>query len=191
MNKDEYIQADFKSVNHESQTQSLGQHSPQPPHQSCAGEVNHSVPFCCVVNVPHGFHYVPNGKQEVAYSLDCLSIVEETCKKTIVVEDCGPVEVKLRLIKAVGCIPIIANASVKGDCGTYCEDSSHGHHIVKISCSDTICVDNILKCSIDCVPDYEINCHNVVLSNFKVTPLQECGCQMLQFTGTIEFKNNL
>ncbi|WP_176535667.1 hypothetical protein [Bacillus cereus] len=51
-----------------------------------------------------------------------------------------------------------------------------------------MCVDHVLKCSIECLPQYEMNCHNVVVSDFKVTPLQKHGW-MLPFTGTVEFKH--
>ncbi|MEH7219488.1 hypothetical protein [Bacillus toyonensis] len=155
----------------------------------CYEEVNTKVPFCCTVNVPHGFEYVPNGTHKIAYNLDCVSVVKEKCRKTIQVDGCGPVEVTLNLLKVVGCIPYIANATVAGECGSNCDYDPHGKHHISICCSDSICVDNVLKCSIECLPHYKIDCHNVVVSDFKVTPLQDKGCHMLQFTGMIEFKH--
>ncbi|OUB14056.1 hypothetical protein BK708_26030 [Bacillus thuringiensis serovar yunnanensis] len=155
----------------------------------CYEEVNTKVPFCCTVNVPHGFEYVPNGTHKIAYTLDCVSVVAEKCRKTIQVDGCGPVEVTLNLLKVIGCIPYIANATVEGDCGNNCECDPHGKHHISVCCSESICVDNVIKCSIECLPHYKINCHNVVVSDFKVTPLQDHGCHMLQFTGMIEFKH--
>lgn len=55
-----------------------------------------------MVQVPHGFQYVPSSAPKIAYNLDCLSVVEESCRKTIQVEDCGTVEVTLNLLKVVG-----------------------------------------------------------------------------------------
>ncbi|PEA01354.1 hypothetical protein CON37_28385, partial [Bacillus cereus] len=112
-------------------------------------EVNTNIPFCCVVTVPHGFEYVPNGTHKIAYNLDCVSVVEETCRKTIQVDGCGPVEVTLNLLKVVGCIPYIANATVAGECGSNCDCDSNGKHHISLCCSGRICVDNVLKCSIE------------------------------------------
>ncbi|MEK4841178.1 MULTISPECIES: hypothetical protein [Bacillus] len=49
-------------------------------------------------------------RKGIAYNLDCLSVIEGKCRKTIQVDGCGPIE---------------------------------------------------------CLPDYEINCHHVVVSDFK------------------------
>ncbi|PEA02505.1 ABC transporter permease [Bacillus cereus] len=155
----------------------------------CREEMNIKVPFCCIFQVPHGFQYVPHSAPKIAYNLDCLSVVEESCRKTIQVEDCGPVEVKLSLLKVVGCISYIANATVEGECGKDCDYDANGHHWTNVCCSGSICVDNVLKCSIECLPHYTINCHNVVVSDFTVKPVHNYGCEMLQFTGTIEFKH--
>ncbi|PEA06277.1 hypothetical protein, partial [Bacillus cereus] len=152
-------------------------------------EVNTNIPFCCVVTVPHGFEYVPNGTHKIAYNLDCVSVVEETCRKTIQVDGCGPVEVTLNLLKVVGCIPYLVNAMVEGACGSNCDCDSHGKHHISVCCSGSICVENVLKCSIEGLPHYKMNCHNVVVSDFKVTPLQNHGCHTLQFTGMVEFKH--
>ncbi|PFK21664.1 ABC transporter permease [Bacillus cereus] len=154
----------------------------------CLEEVNPKIPFCCTVNFPHGFQYVPNETHKIAYNLDCISVVEEKCRKIIQVDGCGPVEVTLNLLKVVGCIPYITNATVEGQCGSNCECNPHGKHSISVCCSGSICVNNVLKCSIECLPHYEIDCHHVVISDFTVKQLQEQGCQMLQFTGIIEFK---
>ncbi|PFY35581.1 ABC transporter permease [Bacillus toyonensis] len=142
-----------------------------------------------MVQVPHGFQYVPNSAPKIAYNLDCLSVVKESCRKTIQVEDCGPVEVTLNLLKIVGCMPYIANATVEGECGIDCDCDTSGHHQVSLCCNGSICIDTVLKCSIECLPHYKINCHHVVISDFTVKPVHDHGCEMLQFTGTIEFKH--
>ncbi len=157
--------------------------------QACGEEVNTKVPFCCIVPVPHGFRYVQHSTPKISYNLDCLSVIEESCRKTIQVEDCGPVEVKLNLLKVVGCMPYIANATVEGECGKDCEYDASGRHQVSVCCSGSLCIDTVLKCSIECVPPYQINCHNVVVSNLKVKPVHDHGCEMLQFTGIVEFKH--
>lgn len=155
----------------------------------CFEEVNTKIPFCCVVNVPHGFQYVQNETHKFAYNLDCVSVIEEKCRKTIQVDGCGPVEVTLSLLKVVGYISYIANATVVGECGSNCDYDPHGKYQISVCCSGNICVDNVLKCSIECLQHYKINCHNIIVSDFKVTPLQDHGCKLLQFTGNIEFKN--
>ncbi|PEE33264.1 hypothetical protein CN271_12645 [Bacillus cereus] len=157
--------------------------------QECCDEVNTKVPFCCMVQVPHGFQYVPSSPPKIAYNLECLSVIEESCRKTIQVEDCGPVEVTLNLLKVVGCIPYIANATVAGECGEECEYDGNGRHQVSVCCSGNICIDTVLKCSIECLPPYKINCHNVVVSDFTVKLVHDHGCELLQFTGTVEFQH--
>ncbi|WP_142343419.1 hypothetical protein [Bacillus cereus] len=104
-------------------------------------------------------------------------------------DGCGPVEVTLNLLKGVGCISCIANATVSGACGSNCDCDSNGKHHIQVCCSGSIYVDNVLKCSTECLPHYEMNCHNVVVSDFKVTSLQEQSCQILQFMGSIEFRH--
>ncbi|PHG14136.1 ABC transporter permease [Bacillus toyonensis] len=155
----------------------------------CCEEVKTKIPFCCTIQVPHGFQYVPNEPPNIAYALDCLSVITETCRKTIHVDDCGPVEVTLNLLKVVGCIPYIVNATVEGDCGKDCTCNPNGKHQIRVCCSDSICVNNVLKCSLECVPHHTIDCHNVVVTDLKVTPRQEHGYQLLQITGMIEFKH--
>ncbi|PGG90770.1 hypothetical protein CON73_15240 [Bacillus toyonensis] len=49
--------------------------------QACFEEVNTKIPFCCAVNIPHGFAHVPNGTHKIVYNLDCVSVVKETCRK--------------------------------------------------------------------------------------------------------------
>lgn len=157
--------------------------------QACFEEVKTNIPFCCAVNILHGFTYVPNGTHKIAYNLDCVSVVKETCRKTIQVDGCGPVEVTLNLLKVVGCIPYIINATVVGECGRNCDCDPNGKHHISVCCSGSICVENVLKCSIESLPHYVIDCHQVVISDFKANQLEYNGCHVLQFTGTIEFQN--
>ncbi|PHG00026.1 hypothetical protein COI63_26930 [Bacillus toyonensis] len=151
--------------------------------------MNTKILFCFAVNIPHGFAYVPNGTHKIAYNLDCLSGIKEKCRKTIQVDGCGPVEVTLNLLKVFGCTPYITNATVAGECGSNFDCDSHGKHHSSVCCSGSIYANNVLKCSIECLPHYEMNCHNVIVSNFKMKPLQDHGFEMLQFTGTVEFKH--
>ncbi|WP_353054339.1 hypothetical protein [Bacillus thuringiensis] len=70
-----------------------------------------------MLHVPQGFVYVPNGSRKIAYSLSGLSIVKETSQKTITVDNCGPVDVTLNLLKVVGSIPYTVNAQIQGEYG--------------------------------------------------------------------------
>ncbi|PEJ82195.1 hypothetical protein COL52_30965 [Bacillus toyonensis] len=106
--------------------------------QECCEEVNTKALFCCRVQVPHSFPYMPNSASKIAYNLDCLSVVEESCRKTIQVEDCGAVEVKLNLLKVVGFIPYIANATVEGEHGKECDYDANGRHQVSVCCNGSI-----------------------------------------------------
>ncbi|WP_234708561.1 hypothetical protein [Bacillus mycoides] len=89
-------------------------------HQSAATiddpeQVQSIVSFCSMVHVPKGFVYVPKGTRKFACSLSGVSIVKETCQKTITVDNCGPVDVTLNLLKVVGRIPYMVNAQVQGE----------------------------------------------------------------------------
>ncbi|MBF7150833.1 hypothetical protein [Bacillus toyonensis] len=162
-----------------------------PSSKSFAGEkeISREVSFCCVVNIPLGFEYVPQGKHKIVYSLDQLSVIKETCMKTINVERVGPVEVNLNILKVIGCIPFVVNAELRGECGDYCDASLDPRNHIFIGDSGSLCVDNILKMSVATLPDYPLNRHNVIVSAFHVTPVYEAGCHLLRFTGKLTFQN--
>nr|BAD35165.1 hypothetical protein [Bacillus thuringiensis] len=152
-------------------------------------QVQSSVSFCSMVHVPQGFVYVPNGTRKLAYSLSGLSIVKETSQKTITVDNCGPVDVALNLLKVVGSIPYIINAQVQGECGEKYGASSGRDNQIELSHTGHIPVNTVLKFSVANLPDYQITEQNVVISVFDVTPVQEQGNQFLRFTGTLTFQN--
>ncbi|WP_353054535.1 hypothetical protein [Bacillus thuringiensis] len=60
-----------------------------------SAQVQPSVSFCSMMQVPQGFVYVPNGTRKIAYGLSNLSIAKETSQKTITVDNCSPVDVTL------------------------------------------------------------------------------------------------
>ena len=152
-------------------------------------QVQSSVAFCCIVHVPQGFVYVPNGTRKLAYSLSGLSIVKETAQKTIKVDNCGPVDVTLNLLKVVGNIPYVINAQVQGECGEKYGAVQGRDNQIELSHTGHIPVNTVLKFSVASLPDYRIEEKNVVISALDVTPVQEQGNQFLRFTGTITFQN--
>ncbi|PEM46674.1 hypothetical protein COF80_00045 [Bacillus toyonensis] len=162
---------------------------PSPKSFPVEKEVSRDVPFCCVVNIPPGFEYVPQGKNKMVYSLDQLSVIKETSMKTINVERVGPVEVNLNILKVTGCIPFVLNAELRGECGEYCDTSLDPRNHIFIGDSGSLCVNNILKLSVATLPDYQLNGHNVIVSAFNVTPVYEADCHLLRFTGKLTFQN--
>ncbi|WP_305927776.1 hypothetical protein [Bacillus mycoides] len=156
-----------------------------------AESVNTDMSFCCMVNLPHGFVYVPKGTKQLAYSVAGLSVVTDTCQKTIVVEDCGPVDVTLHVLKVVGSIPYIVNAKVQGDNGETYGSSSEKENQINLSYAGNIPVDMVLKLSVESLPAYTIQEKNVQISDFQVTPVQDQGSNLLRFTGTLYFQNIL
>ncbi|OUB10964.1 hypothetical protein BK704_11550, partial [[Bacillus thuringiensis] serovar konkukian] len=152
-------------------------------------QVQSSVSFCSMVHVPHGFVYVPNGTQKLAYSLSGLSIVKETSQKTIEVDNCGPVDVTLNLLKVVGNIPYVINAQVQGECGEKYGAVQGRDNQIELSHTGHIPVNTVLKFSVASLPDYQITEQNVVISAMDVTPVQEQGSQFLRFTGMLNFQN--
>ncbi|WP_419761142.1 hypothetical protein [Bacillus mycoides] len=152
-------------------------------------QVQSSVSFCSMVHVPQGFVYVPKGTRKFAYSLSGVSIVKETCQKTITVDNCGPVDVTLNLLKVVGSIPYIVNAQVQGECGEKYGASQGRDNQMELSHTGHIPVNTVLKFSVASLPDYQIEEKNIVISAFDVTPVQEQDNQFLRFIGTLTFQN--
>ncbi|WP_254865171.1 hypothetical protein [Bacillus cereus] len=152
-------------------------------------QVQSSVVFCSMVHVPQGFVYVPKGTRKFAYSLSGLSIVKETCQKTIMVNNCGPVDVTLNLLKVVGSIPYLVNAQVQGECGERYGASQRRDNQIELGHTGYIPVNMVLKFSVASLPDYQIEEKNIVISVLDVVPVQEQANQFLQFTGTLTFQN--
>jgi hypothetical protein len=162
-------------------------------HQSAAAmeyteSTNANLSFCGMVHIPHGFTYVPKGTKKLAYSLAGLSVVKETSQKTIVVEDCGPVDVTLNVLKVVGNIPYIVTAKVQGDDGEMYGSSSKQENQIDLSYTGNISVDTVLKLSVASLPEYPIHEQNMKVSDFQVTPVQDQGANFLRFTGTLTFQ---
>lgn len=152
-------------------------------------QVQSSVSFCSMLHVPQGFVYVPNGTRKIALRLSSLSIVKDTSQKTITVDNCGPVDITLNLLKVVGSIPYVINAQVQGECGEKYGASSGRDNQIELSHTGHIPVNTVLKFSVENLPDYQIGEENVVISVLDVTPVQEQGSQFLRFTGTLTFQN--
>ncbi|MGF9816380.1 hypothetical protein [Bacillus toyonensis] len=150
---------------------------------------NTHLSFCGMVHIPHGFTYVPKGTKKLAYSLAGLSVVQETSQKTIVVENCGPVDVTLNVLKMVGSIPYIVTAKVQGDDGEMYGSSSKQENQIDLSYTGNISVDTVLKLSVSSLPDYRIQGENIKISDFQVTPVQDQGANLLRFTGILAFQN--
>ncbi|OUB45375.1 hypothetical protein BK741_21215 [Bacillus thuringiensis serovar iberica] len=154
-----------------------------------AEQVQSHVSFCSIVPVPHGFLYVPNGTRKLAYSLSGLSVVKETCQKTITVDNCGPVDVTLNLLKVVGSIPYLANAQIQGECGEKQGGQTGRDNQIELSHTGHIQVNTVLKFNVATLPEYQIREENIAISAFEVTPVQEKGNYFLHFTGTLAFQN--
>ncbi|MES1050029.1 hypothetical protein FOA24_11505 [Bacillus thuringiensis] len=152
-------------------------------------QVQSSISFCSMLHVPQGFVYVPNGTRKLAYSLSGLSIVKETSQKTITVNNCGPVDVTLNLLKVVGNIPYLVNAQVQGEYGEKQGGPTGRDNQIELSHTGYIQVNIVLKFSVANLPEYQIQEENITISSFEVTPVQEQGEQFLRFTGTLVFQN--
>jgi hypothetical protein len=152
-------------------------------------ESHTNLSFCGMVHIPHGFTYVPKGTKKLAYSLSGLSVVKETSQKSIVVEDCGPVDVTLNVLKVVGNIPYIVTAKVQGDDGEMYGSSSKQANQIDLSYTGSIPVDTVLKLSVASLPNYQLHEQNINISDFQVTPVQDQGASLLRFTGTLVFHN--
>ncbi|MFF2242286.1 ABC transporter permease [Bacillus thuringiensis] len=152
----------------------------------CKQEEGHKIPFCCVISIPHGFELVPHCEPKIVYHLDCLATMKETCRKTVQVEDCGDAEVDIHILKVKGCIPFITNIDVEPKCEQEgCSTDPH-HKEISISCIESVCIDCILKCSVGCLPDVHLDCHNVRVCNLEMSPFCDGPCQFVKITGDFQ-----
>ncbi|MCR6850463.1 ABC transporter permease [Bacillus sp. IBL03825] len=160
---------------------------------NCVEPIELKVPFCCTVQIPRGFRLPDEINYKIGYNIDCLSVVKDHCIKNVQVDDCGPVEIDVNVLKIVGCIAMLINVQVKSDC-TYHYDYHSGlscENTVYTCCKDTICVDNVLKCSTCKLPDYCVSCDSLKVSDLNYEVKNDCGCVYIVFTGNLEFSQCL
>ncbi|OTW98484.1 hypothetical protein BK702_00030 [Bacillus thuringiensis serovar cameroun] len=149
---------------------------------------NTDLTFCGMVHIPHGFTYVPKGAKKLVYSVASLSIVQETSQKMITVEECGPVDVTLNVLKVVGNIPYIVTAKVQGDDGGTQRSFSKPKNQIDLSYTGSIPVDTVLKISMTSLPNYSIKEQQINVLDFQVIPVYDRGANLLRFTGTLAFQ---
>ncbi|TFZ09475.1 ABC transporter permease [Bacillus cereus] len=153
----------------------------------CVPETNHKVPFCCVIPIPQGFQLVSDCKPKIVYHVGCLNSIIETCRKTVQVEDCGHAEVNLHILKAKGCISFITNIDVEPVCERKaCSTDPHTKEIA-ICCVENICVDHVLKCSVDCLTHVHFDCHNVMVSDLEMHSFCDTSCHFVKIKGNFQF----
>ncbi|AFQ30506.1 ABC transporter permease [Bacillus thuringiensis] len=157
--------------------------SVQEEHHHCSEGGEHKIAFCCVVSIPKGFKYVAHCDPKFVYNLDCLSVSKEKCRKVVPIEGCGCAEVDLHVLKVKGCISFVSNIEIEPihECMT-CSANPHKENIA-VSCQDTVCVDQVLYCSVDCLPDCDINCDNVKICDVSIEPIGDCDCHAVKIKG--------
>ncbi|MED3220859.1 ABC transporter permease [Bacillus thuringiensis] len=145
--------------------------------------IQHKVPFCCTISVPKGWEVLSACHPKIVYQLDCLSIIKETCRKTVEVKDCGQTEIDVNVLKIKGCISFLMNIEVNPkDEQCICFADSDNQDIA-LCCKDTVCVDHVLQCS---VGPLHLNCHNVTVCDVKVVPVCDEACQFVKVTGNFQ-----
>ncbi|TKH18968.1 hypothetical protein FC694_03075 [Bacillus wiedmannii] len=159
----------------------------------CCEEIpNNTVPFCCIVNIPKGFEVEDDVNYRIGYSLQCLFVSKDKYTKEIQVDNCGPVELCLNLLKVVGCIQLLINLEVKSNCiYSHINNSplNQDEDKLYVCCEESVCVDNVLKCSMHELPDYCLSCETVYISDVKYEIFNEDGCQFVKFSGEFKFES--
>ncbi|KAB2421877.1 MULTISPECIES: ABC transporter permease [Bacillus cereus group] len=146
------------------------------------------VSFCCVIPIPNGFELVPHCYPKVAYSLECLAICKDVCRKTVPVEGCGQAEIDLHVLKVKGCIPYIVNIEVRPTCEWKgCSTDSHSKEIT-LCCKESVCIDEVLQCSVHCVDSIDLNCENVKVCDLSIQ-ISDCmnSCHLAKISGYFQF----
>lgn len=186
----------YSNENHKEHNQIIlpsGEPSDLSLKHECMSPVDLKVPFCCIVPVPKGFELPDKVQFKIGYSMDCLSVVKDHCRKHIQIDDCGPVEIDVNVLKVIGCINMMINLQVTSDCVYY--DNYHERplheHTIYTCCEENICVNNILKCSTHKLPGYHISCDKVKISDLNYEVNNDNGCTFVIFKGYFEFKSCL
>ncbi|MBO3312427.1 hypothetical protein [Clostridium perfringens] len=125
----------------------------------CATAIDSTVDFCCAMNFPANFEPANTGNvpRRMLYDVSSLKcIIEECCCNGCVQHD----------IRIVGCIPYILNARVTPSDLCYFNNDQ-----VFISCSGTVCVDNVV-CRVCTYKDAVLACESInnLLNCENITP---------------------
>lgn len=190
-NKREAYVMDNKHQNHtksESQDNPLATNLESNIQQHPNGkEKNHRLPFSIVLNIPNGFQIQKEKNPKVMYDLNHLSMIKETCKKSIDVDNCGYVDVDLHALKIKGCLSFLLNLYIEPihDGKIYKKNSKDDS--IALSYKETLHVDHVVKYSVGKLPYYVIDDEHVQIRHLEIQIFDE-NCNMVKISGEFYFE---
>ncbi|MDY7965718.1 hypothetical protein [Bacillus thuringiensis] len=150
-------------------------------------EKNHRLPFSVVLNIPKGFQIQKEIDPKLMYDLNHLSMIKETCKKSIEVDNCGHVDVDLHALKIKGCLSFLLNLYVEPIheskiCTKNTRDGS-----IALFYQETLYVDHVVKYSVGRLPYYVIDDEHIHIRHLEIKVLDE-NCEMAKVSGEFYFE---
>ncbi|MCM8711264.1 hypothetical protein M2651_09500 [Clostridium sp. SYSU_GA19001] len=112
---------------------------------SCPPTPDHTVEFCCVLNVPSNLGIRKTGAPKIIFNTGCLRCIVEPCTASATVCGC-PVTLTVYNVKIVGCIPFFINHPITT---TSCVSPSSAASTFDLCCHDCVCVNHVIctKCT--------------------------------------------
>ncbi|HDR6319133.1 TPA: hypothetical protein QCU53_006101 [Bacillus thuringiensis] len=150
-------------------------------------EKNHRVPFSVVLNIPKGFQIQKETNPKFIYDLSHLSMIKETCKKSIEVDNCGYVDIDLHALKIKGCLSLLLNLYIEPICESkiFTKNSKDGS--IALSYQETLHVDHVVKYSVGRLPYYVIDDEHVQIHHLEIQVFNE-NIQIAKIAGEFYFE---
>ncbi|QPW51632.1 hypothetical protein G9298_28575 (plasmid) [Bacillus thuringiensis] len=150
-------------------------------------EKNHRLPFSVVLNIPRGFQIQKETNPKLMYDLNHLSMIKETCKKSIEVDNCGYVDVDLHALKIKGCLSFLLNLYIEPiyESKIFAKNSNSGS--IALSYQETLHVDHVVKYSVGRLPYYVIDDEHVHIRHLEIQVFDE-NVQTAKISGEFYFE---
>ncbi|MEK4841306.1 hypothetical protein [Bacillus sp. FSL L8-0152] len=150
-------------------------------------EKNHRLPFSIVLNIPKGFRIQKETNPKLMYDLSHISMIKETCKKSIEVDHCGYVDVDLHALKIKGCLSFLLNVYIEPIYeNEICSKNSRDGSIA-LSYQETLHVNHVVKYSVGRLPYYVIDDEHVQIRHLEIQIFDK-NLQMAKISGEFYFE---
>ncbi|TJZ99552.1 hypothetical protein FA950_30430 [Bacillus thuringiensis] len=149
-----------------------------------------TIHFNSIIKIPKEYELELLEIENISYNLNDLSLIQETGKKAITIEDYGETEVELYMLKAKGTISFIANIDVvpkaeyKSKIGF---KNNHINNYITISIIDNIPIDQVLKYSLKPLGNHVIDIYHIHLKELKITSISPSEKNLLRLSGMFVF----
>lgn len=150
-------------------------------------EKNHRLPFSVVLNIPRGFQIKKETEPQLMYDLNHLSMIKETSKKSVEVDNCGYVDVDLNALKIKGCLFFLLNLYIEPIYDSKICTNSTRDDSIALSYQETLHVDHVVKYSVGRLPYYVIDDEHIHIRHLEIQVFDE-NSQMAKISGEFYFE---